>query len=653
VHSSYVNTSGISGDFEINNDSTSTLTQSVTLNMNLAGATKMRFGNTPLERDTATFETYASTKSWNLTTQMEKKTVYAEFENASGDNVYVQDDIVFEMSPSTLWYDASDAASITEIGGNVSQWNDKSGNNYHLKQNTLTRQAQLLGTDEIEFNGTSDFFYVESLNYVNTNPLDGLLVCSVFRTNNTTTSLSGNWSLLDFDRSEWFNFYNKGANMGFSYDSNGTIRDTQTSGTSVNDNNWHVSCGSYDNSIINDTVVTIDGTVRYSANLEPNGATIGSGQQTRFGFVGDGSEAATENAGRNNIYYDGTIGEILYFDSAVSASERKTIECNLGTKWGVTISGCTTIDNSPIASIQYVPETLTSGNVVASLVNASEAITITNNGGSDNYTFTSNGSFTFEFEDIDGNAGSVVAQVDWIDDTTPVILSTNFGDDTLLPGGNHNININYGDSDSGIDISSASLELKKWNGVIAYGLDIAGTSITTNSITSSSASYGTQNLSFGKYQYIFSISDIAGNSISQTVEFYIDEPEFIINDELIDIGDLANLAASYSNTLTLIVKTVGSEFDVSMNMPFPTLEYTPESISPWGGGFGFGYSFAPYSSISTIGTNQLIENQTASININGLKNTYTYDLKLGALVDTAQVSGEYTGNIDFGILFNY
>lgn len=36
------------------------------------------------------------------------------------------------------WYDASDAASITASGGAVSQWNDKSGNGYHLTQSNGT-----------------------------------------------------------------------------------------------------------------------------------------------------------------------------------------------------------------------------------------------------------------------------------------------------------------------------------------------------------------------------------------------------------------------------------------------------------------------------------------------------------------------------------
>jgi hypothetical protein len=38
------------------------------------------------------------------------------------------------------WYDASDAATITESSGLVSQWNDKSGNAFHLTQPTSARR---------------------------------------------------------------------------------------------------------------------------------------------------------------------------------------------------------------------------------------------------------------------------------------------------------------------------------------------------------------------------------------------------------------------------------------------------------------------------------------------------------------------------------
>lgn len=87
---------------------------------------------------------------------------------------------------------------------------------------------------------------------------------------------------------------------------------------------------------------------------------------------------------------------------------------------GMAIATVAWIDKTvPTAGVSYYPIDPTNGNVTASLVDPSEPITITNNGGSDQYTFTENGSFTFEFKDAAGNTGTVTATVTWIDKEIP------------------------------------------------------------------------------------------------------------------------------------------------------------------------------------------------------------------------------------------
>ncbi len=70
--------------------------------------------------------------------------------------------------------------------------------------------------------------------------------------------------------------------------------------------------------------------------------------------------------------------------------------------------------DSPTAQIKYSIETTTDKEVIATLVNESEDITIINNGTSRQYTFNENGEFTFEFVDKAGNKGTATAKVDWI-----------------------------------------------------------------------------------------------------------------------------------------------------------------------------------------------------------------------------------------------
>src|SRR5439155_19226332 len=59
------------------------------------------------------------------------------------------------------WYDASDTSTITASSNAVSQWNDKSGNGYHLTQGTGSRQPltntdTINGLNVIKFDATDD-----------------------------------------------------------------------------------------------------------------------------------------------------------------------------------------------------------------------------------------------------------------------------------------------------------------------------------------------------------------------------------------------------------------------------------------------------------------------------------------------------------------
>lgn len=78
-----------------------------------------------------------------------------------------------------------------------------------------------------------------------------------------------------------------------------------------------------------------------------------------------------------------------------------------------------TVDETPYAEVNYNIIKKTNQSVTAELINPTRKINVTNNGGKTSYTFTENGSFTFEFEDGQGHKGSTTATVDWIDKTPP------------------------------------------------------------------------------------------------------------------------------------------------------------------------------------------------------------------------------------------
>jgi hypothetical protein len=95
----------------------------------------------------------------------------------------------------------------------------------------------------------------------------------------------------------------------------------------------------------------------------------------------------------------------------------------------------TWIDKTPpTCSIDYTPTTDTNQDVVAILTGCSEAVTVMNNSGSTNHTFTGNGSFTFDFSDHVGNTGSALATVTRIDKTSPEALSVIYSPNTATSG---------------------------------------------------------------------------------------------------------------------------------------------------------------------------------------------------------------------------
>lgn len=97
----------------------------------------------------------------------------------------------------------------------------------------------------------------------------------------------------------------------------------------------------------------------------------------------------------------------------------------------ITSSQSLYLDNSvPVATIKYSPATRTAQNVIATIT-FDEKATITNNGGSANYSFSDNGEFTFEFKDDLDNSSTETARVDWIDRTKPtskIVVTNQKGD---------------------------------------------------------------------------------------------------------------------------------------------------------------------------------------------------------------------------------
>ncbi|WP_412920575.1 OmpL47-type beta-barrel domain-containing protein [Mesobacillus foraminis] len=129
--------------------------------------------------------------------------------------------------------------------------------------------------------------------------------------------------------------------------------------------------------------------------------------------------------------------------------------------------------DAPAAAISYSDVNPTNKDVIATVI-PSEPVTVTNNNGQGQYTFSQNGSFTFE--DAAGNAGSVVATVNNIDKTAPVTT-----DDAPNGWVNKDVTVNFmaRDNDSGVAATYYTID----NGALQTGESVTISSEGIHSLT--------------------------------------------------------------------------------------------------------------------------------------------------------------------------
>jgi hypothetical protein len=228
-----------------------------------------------------------------------------------------------------LWLDASDAATVTESGGFVSQWDDKSGNSRDFTQGVAGTQpayalASINGLNTISFDGTNDSIARVAESWAYNYPIN---VFTIFKATAFNASYNG-----------LFGFYTSAgpttAGFGAFIKSNGTsaIYATDTSNGQPN----------YDGT----------GALTYAINTGYIfGATIGDNSITSFGDgTADGSASGTwtlrNNVGSGDVnvgsdprfarYTEWEIGEsIITTGGAISIANREKMEGYLAWKWGL------------------------------------------------------------------------------------------------------------------------------------------------------------------------------------------------------------------------------------------------------------------------------------------------------------------------------
>lgn len=240
------------------------------------------------------------------------------------------------------------------------------------------------------------------------------------------------------------------------------------------------------------------------------------------------------------------------------------------------------------------------------------------------------------------------------DTTPPNITAINYASWSLLPWWLHNIIINYNDLDSWIDITSDTVALYKWNWTIWWAdISASGLNLASKVITTTGATYPTNDLAFWKYRLDFTISDNSANTSWTGTVYYIDKPEIIISTWSTSMWQLSASWNIFTPEITITVNTVWAPFNVVLNKNSEFM-YDTDIISDWDWTKWYWYEKEVFTwSISTINNNEIIATQAQNININWNLNTYIYKIKIWALIDSDTVWWDYEWWIDFWVDFNY
>ncbi len=254
-----------------------------------------------------------------------------------------------------LWFKAD--AGVEESTGDAAEdtdpvefWLDQSLNGFDAEQATVGERplfdasTTINGNPTLLFDGNNDRFPINSLNYTSGTEPTAITIYSVLTTNNGAEGV-----IVSYDRNEYFRFatdHNNDGGFGLSTTNSGsTVDDFNASSNGIEaDGIPHILGGRWDPSVSGtNKFLYFDGTVDNSTDA---GTTAFGSGGTRYGFIGVGSEEDgsdgnfDDDIGPTN-YLDGNLAEIIYYDAAISVTERQQIETYLAIKYGITLSGDT------------------------------------------------------------------------------------------------------------------------------------------------------------------------------------------------------------------------------------------------------------------------------------------------------------------------
>ena len=229
---------------------------------------------------------------------------------------------------TSLWLDAADASTITESGGAVSQWNDKSGNGRNAVQATSANRPAyttnaLNGKNVLTLDGTDDFMTVAH---------DAAL----------NVQFSPKTVAVVYKKSAGFRVLQKKNNDGVSADawfftdiSSLSVAGGYATNYAINQNAWQIEVGTWDGSTIkswrNGTKLVATGVYNgtlVNGEVDPSFTPLSNADPLYIG--------KRQNPGGSSGIITGQIAGILICNTALSDADRQKLEGYYAHLFGLT-----------------------------------------------------------------------------------------------------------------------------------------------------------------------------------------------------------------------------------------------------------------------------------------------------------------------------
>lgn len=217
-----------------------------------------------------------------------------------------------QLAGLEMWFDAADSTSITLNGGNVSQWQDKSGNGRHATQATAANQPSYSSTQQ---NGKGGIYF-ELSKWLTTsgNAFTIAQPVTFFVVFNTPETSGFSWSVFD-GTSQRIVLYGDNNYSAYMFAGQGLYMDVSPNAPNVAVLTYSGASSKY---AINSKTQTAGGSSAGTNSLSNQlkiGANIGNGAQLQS-----------------------YIFELGLYSQALSAADASTVAQYLSKKWAVAIS---------------------------------------------------------------------------------------------------------------------------------------------------------------------------------------------------------------------------------------------------------------------------------------------------------------------------